>query len=165
MKELPEHLVHEPLEDWRWVRKAIRHNLVLVVTWGSYESSLPLVALPDTNEVIRTPQVQLREDASPTEFLERGRDQRKWIGEFNCVSIEGPVINAGPQASVFLSHEEEAARGGRWGGRADELLLESLLDVVIHCLALRDGQGVHSTLGECDPRQQVYSAVPWPVRW
>ncbi len=56
------------------------------------------------------------------------------------MSIEGPVINAGPQASILLAHEEEA-RGGRRGGSMDTPLLESLLDVVLHCLALRDGQG------------------------
>ncbi len=60
------------------------------------------------NEVVRTPQVQLQEDAGPTKFLEGGRDQRKWIREFDGVIIEGPVIDAGSQASVFLAHEEEA---------------------------------------------------------
>ncbi len=34
-----------------------------------YEHRLPLVAFPDMNEVIGAPQVQLREDEGPTEFL------------------------------------------------------------------------------------------------
>ncbi len=75
MEELPEHLVHELLEDGGGVGKAIRHHEVLIVAGGSNECRLPLVALPDSNEVVRAAQVQLREDAGPTEFLKRGRDQ------------------------------------------------------------------------------------------
>ncbi len=32
---------------------------------GSDECRLPLIALPDSNEVVRATQVQLREDAGP----------------------------------------------------------------------------------------------------
>ncbi len=62
--------------------------------------------------------------------------------------IEGPVIDAGPQASVFLAHEEED-RGSQRGGRADESLLESLIDVV----ALRSGmdKGCTRPLGSVAP--------------
>ncbi len=81
----------------------------------------------------------------------------------DCVSIEGPVIDAGPQASV-LGHEEEDW-GCRRGRRVDKPLLKSLLDVLLHCLVLQDGQGVHSTLGECGPRQHLDCAIPWLVRW
>ncbi len=51
------------------------------------ECRLPFIAFPDPNEVIRTPQVQLGEDAGPTEFLECGRDQGKWIGELDCLEF------------------------------------------------------------------------------
>ncbi len=98
---------------------------------------------------------------APLSSSKGGRDQKKCTREFDGVIIEGPVIDAGLQASVFLAHKEEA-RGCRRGGRVDESLLESLLDVVLHCLALWDGQRVHSTLGECGSRQQVNSTVPWP---
>ncbi len=82
--------------------------MIFVVAWWGYERRLPLIALPDTNEVVRTPQIQLQKDLSPTEFLEVGRDQRKWIREFDGVIIEDPVIDTGPQASIFLAHEEAA---------------------------------------------------------
>ncbi len=64
----------------------------------------------------------------------------------------------------FFAHKEKAWGGG-WCGLRKESLLESLLDVILHCLALRDGQRVNSTLGEFSFRQQVDGTVPWPVRW
>ncbi len=47
-------------------------------------------------------------------------------------------------------------------GWLDEPLLESLLDVLRHCLVLQDGQRIDSTLGECSSRQQVDCTVPGP---
>ncbi len=85
VEELPEHLVHELLEDGGGVGKAIRHHEVLIVAGGSNECCLPLIAFPDSNEVVRTAQVQLGEDAGPTEFLKCGRDQGKWIGELDSL--------------------------------------------------------------------------------
>lgn len=41
--------------------------------------------------------------------------------------------------------------------------MESLPDVLRHCLALRDGQWIHSTLGECGSRQQIDRTVPWAM--
>ncbi len=49
MEELPEHLIHNGLEDWRWVWQPKRYNLVLIVAWWCDESHLLLIALPDTN--------------------------------------------------------------------------------------------------------------------
>ncbi len=65
----------------------------------------------------------------------------------DSVIIDGLVVDAWPQASILLACEEEA-RGRSRGGRTNKLLLESLLDVILHRLALRDGQGVYSTLRE-----------------
>ncbi len=87
VEELPEHLVHELLEDGGGVGKAIRHHEVLIVAGGSNECRLPLIALPDSNEVVRSAQVQLREDVGPTEFLKHGRDQGKWIGELHSLGV------------------------------------------------------------------------------
>ncbi len=66
MEEFPEHLVHKFLEDRG---KAKGHNEVLIVAGRSNECRLPLIALPDPNKVVRTSQVQLRENACPMEFL------------------------------------------------------------------------------------------------
>ncbi len=79
------------------------------------------------------------------------------------VIIDGLVVDAWLQASILLAREEEA-RGHSRGGRTNKLLLESLLDVILHRLALRDGQGVYSTLREYSSRQQVNGTIPWPVR-
>ncbi len=120
--------------------KEIRHDPIFIVAWGGNECRLPLVAVPDTIEVISAPQVKLQEDAGPTEFLEGSRDQGKRVREPDSVIIEGPVVDAWPQVSFLLTHEEEA--WGHWrGGSTNELLLESLLDVIVHRLALRDRQG------------------------
>ncbi len=96
VEELPEHLVHKPLEDRRGVGKAIRYDQIFIVAWGGNEIPIPLVASPYTNEVIGTPQVQLRKDAGPIEFLEGSRDQGKRIRELDSVIIEGPVVDAWP---------------------------------------------------------------------
>ncbi len=118
VEELPKHLVHKPLENGRGVGEAIRHDPVFIVARGGNERRLPLVAFPDMNKIIGATHVQLREDAGPTEFLEGGRDQGKRMWELDGVFIEGPVVDAWPQASVLLTHEEEAR--GRWrGGRAN----------------------------------------------
>ncbi len=73
--QVPE--VNEFLEDGGSIGKAIRHHEVFIMAGGSNECRLPLIAFPDSNEVVRATQVQLREDASATEFLKRGRDQGK----------------------------------------------------------------------------------------
>ncbi len=72
MEELPEHLVHKFLEDGGSIGQAVRHHEVLIVAGGSNECRLPLIALPNSNEVVRATQVQLRDDAGPTEFLKLG---------------------------------------------------------------------------------------------
>lgn len=46
IEELPEHLVHKPLEEGRGIVKAIWHDEIFVVPrWGN-EARLPLIALP-----------------------------------------------------------------------------------------------------------------------
>ncbi len=75
----------------------------------------------------------------PTEFLERGQDQGKWIGKLNSLGIQNSIINAWPQAPVLLTHEEKAWCRW-WTGWPDVTLIKSLLDVFLHSLALRDGQ-------------------------
>ncbi len=84
---------------------AIRHNEIFVVAGRGNEGRLPFIAFPDSNEVIRAPQVQLGEDAGPTEFLESGRGQRKWVREFDRLRVECTVVNTGPQAPILLTHE------------------------------------------------------------
>ncbi len=134
------------------------------MTWGGYEGQLPLVPPRYERGCTHSSGPGLRRcepHRVPRMRLGPGEVDRGFWRD--CVSIEGPVIDAGPQASV-LGHEEEAW-GCRRGGRADKPLLKSLLDILLHCLVLRDGQGVHSTLGECGPRQQLDCAIPWLVRW
>ncbi len=69
MEELPEHLIHEPLEDGWSVSQSIRHKIFIVASRGD-KGRLPLVSWTDTNEIVGTSQVQFGEDASPTEFLQ-----------------------------------------------------------------------------------------------
>ncbi len=120
------------LEDGGGIGKAIQHNEVFIVTSGSNECRLPFIAFPDL-KVIRAPQVQLGEAACPTEFLECGRDQVKWIREFRHLRVQHAVVNTGPQAPIVLTHEEET-RGRRWTGLSDKSLVKSLLDVFLHSL-------------------------------
>ncbi len=55
VEELPEHLIHEFLEDGGGVDKAIWHNEVFIVTSGSNEWRLPFIAFLNSNEIIRAP--------------------------------------------------------------------------------------------------------------
>lgn len=52
--------------------------------------------------------------------------------------IKSTVIVAQPQASVLFTHKDEAqsGRGCKW---SDEVLLESLLNVLLHSLLFWDG--------------------------
>ncbi len=43
-------------------------------------------------------------------------------------------------------------------------MLESLPNILLHGLTLRDGQWINPTLRKFSSRQQVYGTVPWPVR-
>ncbi len=52
MKKLPEHLVHEFLEDGLGIGKAIWHNKVFIVAGRGNEGCLPFIALRDSNEVM-----------------------------------------------------------------------------------------------------------------
>ncbi len=97
-KELPEHLVHEALEHGWGVGKAEQHNAILIVPSRGDEGCPPFVTPPDPNEVECAPQVQLREDACPTEFLECSRNQVKRIGKFYRLGIQSSISNARPQA-------------------------------------------------------------------
>ncbi len=84
MEELPEHLVHELLEDgWKGHTASQGTHRA----GGSNECHLPLIAFPDSNEVVRAMQIQLREDAGPMEFLKCGRDKGKWIGELDSLGV------------------------------------------------------------------------------
>ncbi len=116
--------------------------------------------LPGSKRGWTASQVQLREDAGPTEFLESGRDQGKWIWELDSLGVHSSIIDTRPQGPALLTHEEEA--GCHWRtGWPDVTLVESLLDILLHSLVLRDGQRIHSTPGEFISRQQIYSTVPW----
>lgn len=61
------------------------------------------------NKVVRAPQVQVGENASSSRAA--GTRGSKY-GNFTICGVQGAVIHAGPQASILLSHEEEAG-GGR----------------------------------------------------
>lgn len=75
-------------------------------------------------------QVQFDEDASSTELLRGGWDQKKRIVVLPHLSVEGSMVDAWLQGSVLFYHKEEAGsgRGFRW---LDELLTKCYLYVVM----------------------------------
>ncbi len=88
MEVLPKHLVHEVLKYGWGVDKAIRHNQIFVVAIRGHQGSLPLVPLTYSDEVVRAAEVQLSEDSGTTEMFQGCRDERKWIAEFHCNTIQ-----------------------------------------------------------------------------
>ncbi len=51
------------------------------------QTRLPIIAFLDTNEFVRTSQIQLRKDKGPRDFLESGWDQREWIRELDSLGV------------------------------------------------------------------------------
>ena len=52
VEHVPEHVIHQRLENSRSVGEAEGHHQVLVVTSGGIERCLPLVPLADPDQVI-----------------------------------------------------------------------------------------------------------------
>ncbi len=155
VEELKEQLVHKPLEDRRGVGKAIRHDPIFIVAWGGNECRLPLSRRPGYDRGYKRyagqasrrcgPHGVTRGQPGPGEENKRAWQCDHWGSGSWCMA-----------ASLLPSYP--------WRRRStNELLLESLLDVIVHRLALRDRTGVYSTLGDYSSRQQV--TIPWLVRW
>ncbi len=96
--------------------KAIRPDPVFIVACGGDERRLPLVTFPDSNEVVRTPQVQFGEYAGSTEFLQGGWDQGKWIRQLHRLRIQHAIVDTGPQAPVLLTHKNKLEAAGEVDG-------------------------------------------------
>lgn len=82
-EELPEHLIHEPMEYRGLVGQTVQHNLVFIVDRWCYKGGLSFITLTYPYEVVGTTQVQLDKDASASKRLQGCRNQRKGIAVLN----------------------------------------------------------------------------------
>ena len=78
VQHLPEQVVDQHLEDSQSVGQAKGHYLVFVVSCWGVEGRLPLISLPDADQMLSIPQVQLGEHHCPLEQFKGGGEE--WEG-------------------------------------------------------------------------------------
>ncbi len=74
-----EHVVDECLEDCRGVRKAKRHDQIFKMPGMGVKGGLPLVPLPNLNQVMSTAEIQLSKYCCPLQELKGRGHQRQRI--------------------------------------------------------------------------------------
>lgn len=82
------------------------------------ERRLPLIPLPDEDEIGCTSQIQFGEEPGPAELFDGRRHAQEGLPKLLGDVIESSVINARAQSSILLGHEEETSRHRR-SGHAD----------------------------------------------
>ena len=87
VEEVPQHVVHQGLEDNWGVSQPERHDEVLEVTQVSVKPCLPFIPLSNTYQVVRVAQVKLSKHRGVGEGLEGGAEQREGVLLFYCDGI------------------------------------------------------------------------------
>ena len=113
VEHVAEYVIDQGLEDSRRIGEAEWHDQILVVACRGVEGGLPLISLPDADEVVGVAQVQLGEDCSILEQLEGRGDEWQRVPILDGDVIQAPVVNAGSQRLIFLLDKEEPCAGWR----------------------------------------------------
>ena len=105
--EVPEDVVHHPLEG-RWgVAESKEHDRGLIQTLIGPEGCLPLVVLLDANVVVPPLYVQLGEVLCIAMLVYQLLDERQWVPVLDGVLIELLAVLDGSEGAAALEDEEE----------------------------------------------------------
>jgi hypothetical protein len=104
-----EHGVHEVHEVGGSISESKRHDQELVKTITSGKSGFRNVARSNLDLVVTRTKIDLREDFGTSQLIEKNIDSRKRVFVFDGDYIEGSVIYAHSQATIFLLNKEGRA--------------------------------------------------------
>ena len=95
-------LIDVVLEYCRSIGQSKRHHLIFEVAVSGPESSLPLIFLANSYLVIGTSEVELDKQSCSSQSVQGLSNQRQWISVFYGEVIKSPIINAKPEATIWL---------------------------------------------------------------
>ena len=114
--DVVEDVIDQGLEYCGSIRQPEQHYEVLVVSPGRVERGLPLISFLYPDQVVRVPEVQLREEARLLQRGEGGVDEWDWVAVLHRDAVETAVVVAGPECPILLPDKEEAGAFRGWRG-------------------------------------------------
>src|SRR6266699_5564758 len=106
IQQFTKHFVNHCLERGRGIAQPKRHNQVLEKTVFCPESSLPLVALGNPNEVVTVAQIQLREDLCFGHLLSQFCHQRQGSSILHREFVETAEVHTQAERPIGLWNEQ-----------------------------------------------------------
>ena len=105
-QHIPEQVIDQGLEDrWGVCQTKGHHQIFMMSSW-CYEGRLPLLSLPDANQMICIPQVELGEHCCPLEQFKGSGKKWEGVAVLNCNVIKTAIVYTGPQRLVLLIHKK-----------------------------------------------------------
>ena len=114
--QLPENLIHHPLEGRRRVAETKEHDSGLKQAPVGPEGGLPLVSFLDPHVVVSPPNVQLGEVPGSTQLVHQLLDERQRVPVFDSEVIQLAIVLDRSQRPICLLDEEEGRGHGGIGG-------------------------------------------------
>ena len=115
VQQFEEHLIHNPLKCRRGTHESKWHNLELISAIATSESRFTLILFSNRDLVISIAQIQLAEDSSTIQTLQKFIDAWQWKGVRDSLGIEHPVVYTHPELAIFLFGEEYGSPIGTTG--------------------------------------------------
>ena len=107
VQHVPEDIVDQGLEDSGGVDESEGYNQVLKVAQRCVERGLPLVSLPDADQVVCVTAIKLGEDHGSVEGNEGGTNKGQGIIVLHSDIVQSTVVDAGTKRAIVLPHKEE----------------------------------------------------------
>ncbi len=110
-----QHVIDECLENRGGVGQPEGHNKIFKVPPGGIKRGLPLIPLPNADQMISVTQIEFTKDGCSLQPLESWRHQRQRISILYRDVVQPSIINARSQRTILLSHEKKPCPSGRRG--------------------------------------------------
>ena len=91
--EISKDIVDEVLESGRCIAKPERHHSILKTAEASAHRGRPFMTFGDTNEIIGSSKIDLREVISTMEKSKKVRHRRNWVSILSSDIVQLPIIN------------------------------------------------------------------------
>jgi hypothetical protein len=97
-----EDIIDEILKSGRSIAKPKGHHSILVTTESGSHSRQPFMTFGDSNQIIGTSKIELREVRSSMKKSKKVRHGRNWVSILSSNIIQLPVIHTESEGSILL---------------------------------------------------------------
>ncbi|GBG80024.1 hypothetical protein CBR_g30285 [Chara braunii] len=164
LQDVPEDVVHRPLEGSGCVGEAERHHRELVVAESRSERGLRLVGCSDADLMVTATKINLRKEAVACYAVEQLIGTRHGVAVLNRVAVEAAVVDAETKSSIrFASKEDGCTPRGVAG--FNETQSQELLKLTLEFGGLGDRESVGCQVVNTIVRHELNGVLDIAHRW